>query len=279
MSAFVFFLLLAAALFHASWNIIVKSGANKLFEIGLNSLGGFVGAICILPFTEFPGLNCIPMLFISCITHLAYYFSMAVTYKLADLSVAYPVMRGSAPIFTALCLTLLGHPLPSNGWLAILLLCAGILSLSGEQFFSANRQFKGILFALFSAIIIMGYTIADGFGARLSQSSLSYTAWMYIINMIPLQLLILLKHKAAYLPYMKKRLLPGIFGGICGICSYGIALWAMTKTSIALVSALRETSVIFGIILAVIFLHERLGFLRLIAILLVTAGAISIRLA
>lgn len=276
MSSFVLFCVLGGALLHATWNIIVKGGSNKLYEIGMNALGGGLGAVFLLPFLPLPDPRCLLLLGLSCCCHLLYYLSMASTYKISDLSLAYTVMRGSAPILTALALALTGTALGLNGWLGVLLLCAGVFVLAFQQ--KGHGSIKGILFSLRTSLAIMAYTLSDGFGARLSGDSLSYTCWIFFLNIFPVHICILAKHGKDYLRYLKARALPGIAGGFAGLASYGIAIWAMTVAPIALVAALRESSVIFGMILAVIFLGERLTLLRILAILLVAAGAMLARL-
>lgn len=277
MSSTVFLLILAAALFHATWNIIVKGGPNKLFEIAINALGGGIGGLCLLFFTELPGAACLPMLALSCLSHIAYYLAMAKAYKSGDMMLVYTVMRGCAPVFTALAMTFMGHPLGWRGWAGILLLCCGILSLAADKK-SPGKKARPILYACLCSFIIMTYTLADGLGGRAAISSLAYTCWLYIINMIPIQIWVVTRNGGEYLAYLRKRARVGIPGGFCGLASYGIAIWAMTKAPIALVGALRETSVIFGMILAVLFLGEKLTPARAIAALLVTCGAMLARL-
>lgn len=277
MSYSIFFLILAAAFFHASWNLIVKGGENKLFEIAINALGGGLGALFLLPFTDFPGTACLPMLILSCLSHIVYYLAMAAAYKTGEMILTYTIMRGSAPVFTALTLTLLGHPLPFLGWAGILILCCGILSLAVDNSPSDKKK-KSVLYALRAAFIIMTYTLADGLGARSASSSLAYTCWLYLVNTVPIQIWVITRNGKEYLTYLKKRAPLGILGGLCGLASYGIAIWAMTKAPIAIVGALRETSVIFGMILAVLFLKEKLTFRRLLAVILVTLGAMLARL-
>lgn len=272
----VFILILAAALFHAVWNIIVKGGANKLYEIGINAFGGGFGALFLLPFVPLPGFACVPMLALSCLTHILYYLAMAAAYKAGELTLVYTVMRGCAPIITAITLAVLGVPLHIAGWIGLFLLCGGILSLAEDK--SSTGQWKPILYAVRASCVIMSYTLADGFGARAATSSLAYTCWLYIVNMLPIQLWIISRHGREYLIYFRKRAPVGICGGLCGLASYGIAIWAMTRAPIALVAALRETSVIFGMILATLFLGEKLTPLRILAVLLVTAGAMLARL-
>ena len=191
---------------------------------------------------------------------------------------AYAVMRGSAPIFTAIAMTLLGSALNIYGWGGILLLCAGIFCLAWEQKMTKGGSLTGILYSLRVSLVIMGYTLSDGFGARASGDAVSYACWLFVLNIIPIHLFVFWKHGRDYVAYCRKRAAIGIFGGLCGLASYGIAIWAMTVAPIALVAALRETSVIFGMILAVLFLGEKLAPMRVLAIVLVMAGAMAARL-
>lgn len=271
-------LVLAAAALHASWNIIVKGGSNKFYEIGMNALGGGMGAAFILPFAPFPASACLPYLAASCCCHLLYYIGVAAAYKAADLSLGYTIMRGTAPMLTAFAMSALGAPLGLYGWSGVILLCSGIFALALQQRLMDKGSLKGVLLSLRVSFLIMGYTLADGLGARLSGDSAGYACWLFFLNMFPLNIYILARNGKTYIHYLKGRALIGLSGGLCGLASYGIAIWAMTKAPIALVAALRESSVIFGMILAVIFLHEKLTPLRIFAVLLVAAGAMCVRL-
>lgn len=278
MSIQVLLLVLLGALFHASWNIIVKGGSNKLFETGMNALGGGIGAALILPFLPLPAPASWGLLLLSSLFHLTYYLCMAAAYRIADLTLSYTIMRGSAPILTALALFLGGTPLPLTGWAGVLLLCAGVFSLAVQQKVSHGGSLKGLVYSLRTAFVIMAYTLADGFGARASGDAVAYTCWIFFLNIFPINIYIFFRHGAEYMPYLKKRAKIGITGGFAGLASYGIAIWAMTMAPIALVAALRETSVIFGMLLAVLFLGEKLTPLKVLAILLVVCGAMLARL-
>ncbi len=278
MSGQIIFLVLGAALLHASWNIIVKGGANKLYESAMNALGGGLGALCLLPFLPLPDKNTWGFLALSCCCHLAYYFCIAAAYKVADLSLGYTIMRGTAPMLTALALCVLDVPLSLAGWGGVLLLCSGILTLALEQQVSRKAGLKGIFYSLRTAFVIMGYTLADGYGARASGDGLSYACWIFFLNILPLHCYVLGRYGKDYLHYLRKRAVVGIGGGLAGLGSYGIAIWAMTVAPIALVAALRESSVIFGMFLAVIFLGEKLSPVRVLAILLVMGGAMMLHL-
>ena len=278
MSGQIIFLVLGAALLHASWNIIVKGGANKLYESAMNALGGGLGALCLLPFLPLPDKNTWGFLALSCCCHLAYYFCIAAAYKVADLSLGYTIMRGTAPMLTALALCVLDVPLSLAGWGGVLLLCSGILTLALEQQVSRKAGLKGIFYSLRTAFVIMGYTLADGYGARASGDGLSYACWIFFLNILPLHCYVLGRYGKDYLHYLRKRAVVGIGGGLAGLGSYGIAIWAMTVAPIALVAALRESSVLFGMFLAVIFLGEKLSPVRVLAILLVMGGAVMLHL-
>lgn len=276
MSPSVFSLVLLAAIFHATWNVIVKGGKNKLFEAAFNALGGGLGACCLLPLVGFPPITCWLLLGLSVGFHLLYSLSMASTYRVADLTLGYPLMRGAAPLLTAFALLAIGVSLPFCGWLGILLLCAGIFTLAFQQ--RKSGSLEGVLLALRTALAISAYTLADGYGARAAGESLVYTVWLFIFNLFPLNIYCWFARREEFAAYARKRLFIGISGGLCGLASYGIAIWAMTVAPIALVAALRETSVIFGVILAVLFLHEKLTFMRALAIVLVAFGAVLARL-
>lgn len=278
MSGQIILLVLGAALLHASWNIIVKGGDNKLFESAMNALGGGLGALCILPFLPVPDKSAWGLLALSCCCHLTYYICIAEAYKVTDLSLGYTIMRGSAPMLTALVLCFMGVPLSLTSWGGVLLLCSGILALALEQKFSHKASLKGILYSLRTSFVIMGYTLADGYGARASGNGVSYTCWIFFLNIFPLHLYVLSRYGTEYLRYLRKRAVVGISGGLAGLGSYGIAIWAMTVAPIALVAALRETSVIFGMIMAVLFLGEKLSAVRVLAILLVMGGAMILRM-
>lgn len=276
MSGEILLLVLGAAFLHASWNIIVKGGDNKLFESAMNALGGGLGAMFLLPLLPLPDQGAWGFLLLSCCCHLTYYICIAEAYKVADLSLGYTIMRGSAPMLTALVLFCLGVPLSLTGWGGVLLLCMGILVLALEQ--KSNKTgLKGIFYSLRTSFVIMGYTLADGYGARASGDAISYTCWIFFLNIFPLHIYVLARHGKSYLGYLRKRAVVGLGGGLCGLGSYGIAIWAMTMAPIALVAALRESSVIFGMLMAVFFLGEKLSVVRVLAILLVMGGAMILR--
>ena len=279
MSPEIIMLMLGAALLHASWNVIVKGGGNPLFETTLNALGGGLGGLVMLPFAGLPAAEAVPFLAGSVALHLLYLICITNAYRHVDLTYGYTIMRGTAPLLTAAVLAALGQNLPVAGWLGVGLLCLGVFTLAADALRKGRFHPKGTAIALCTAVVITGYTLSDGFGTRASLNPAAYIALLFTINALPLTLYTLGRHGQAFRAYCANRGRIGVIGGLCSLCSYGIALWAMTRAPITLVAALRESSVIFGMLLAVVILHERLTPCRVLAVLLVAAGAMAMRLA
>ena len=278
MSLDIILLILVAALLHASWNAVIKGGTNKLYETGLNCFGGGVGVLFVVPFLPLPAPESLIFLAGSCSVHIAYYLCIAVAYRTVDMSFAYTIMRGTAPLLTSIAMLLFGHNLSWAGWLGILCLCSGVLVLTRENVRNGRFNISGALAAVGTAVVIMGYTLFDGYGARASGNPISYVCWLYVITTFPINIILLLSQRKSYIPYFKQRWKIGLFGGLCSLGSYGVALWAMTKAPIAMVAALRETSVIFGMLLAILFLGEKFSPVKLLAVVLVATGIIIMRL-
>ena len=138
---------------------------------------------------------------------------------------------------------------------------------------------RGVALALGNALVIAAYTLVDGTGARLSGSAASYTLWLAILTAAPFAVWVLVRRRAAFVAFARTNWLLGAAGGVATTASYGLALWAMTEAPIALVAALRETSIVFGTIIAALVLRERITAPRLVATGVIVAGAVVLRLA
>jgi drug/metabolite transporter (DMT)-like permease len=278
MSLTVMFAVLFAALLHAAWNGFVKSGKDKLVETVLLVTGAGVAAAAILPFLPMPAEASRPFLIASVAIHCLYFYLVAATYRTGELSFAYPLMRGSAPLMTSvLSAAVIGEQIGRGGWAAILLLCGGILWLAQDGWRSAPGHKSALVFGLLNAVVIMGYTIVDGLGARASQNAWSYVLWMFFLNMFPLLAVGLMSDARSLLSTTLRGWVKGLAGGACSVGAYGLALWAMTQAPIAMVAALRETSVLFGTALGALLLKERFGCGRWFSATLITAGAVALK--
>lgn len=270
---------LFGALLHACWNALIRSSTDRTLDTVLVVVAAALIAAAALPFAPLPSTASWPFLIASGLIHVVYFMLVALSYRHGELSFAYPIMRGSAPVVSAIAAALLLAESPSTGgWLGVLLISGGVMLLAGDSWRSGAFQGRGAVFALATAATIVIYTLVDGVGARLSGHAAAYTGWVFVLTAIPLLLIFLARDGTATRAYLRQHWRRGLFGGVCTLGAYGLALWAMTRAPIALVAALRETSVIFGALLAVMLLGERLSRTRWAAIAVVTAGAIAIKL-
>jgi drug/metabolite transporter (DMT)-like permease len=272
-----FGIVLFAAVLHASWNAIVKgAGDTTLTTVLVVGMAGIVG-IVILPFVPQPAPASWPYLGVSMVLQVGYYLLVAAAYQAADMSAVYPLMRGVAPLLVAGVGTVaIGeHPTPL-AWAGIALVSGGVLSLA---FGGRAASGRGIALALGNAVVIATYTLVDGTGVRLSGSPAGYTLWLAVMAASPFVGWILVRRRAAFLAHARRYYALGTVGGIATLASYGLALWAMTVAPVAVVAALRETSILFGTLIAALILRERITLPRLIATGLIAAGAIVLRLA
>lgn len=273
------FLVLFGAALHATWNAIIKAGSDTLLDTILVTCGAASIAALALPFAPLPEKASWPYLAASVAIHFAYFTLVALAYRTGELSYAYPIMRGSAPPLTAVvAAVIVREPMSLGAWLGIALISAGILTLTGDSWRSGRLHFATCGFGLLNAIVIVAYTLVDGIGVRLSGNALSYILWLFVLIPFPLLGLVLLTRPRAFVTQLHTRWKPGFLGGVCTTSSYGLALWAMTLAPIALVAALRETSVIFATVFASLFLKERFGLVRYLAAGAVVAGAVAIKL-
>jgi drug/metabolite transporter (DMT)-like permease len=278
MSGGAFAIVLFAAALHASWNAIVKGAGDKLLTTVLvTSSAALIGAVT-LPLLHRPDAASWPFLFASSLFQIAYFLLLARTYQVADMSQTYPLMRGTAPLLVAIVSALaLGAHLNATMWIGVAIICLGILGMAtGGQ--GGNRT--GVALALLNAVVIAGYTVIDGLGVRRSGAPAAYTLWIFLVSGVPLAAWVLrMRGRKALGEYVRRNWHFGLIGGAGSLASYGLALWAMTVAPIALVAALRETSILFGAIISGLLLKEHVGLGRFAAVCTIAVGAAVLRLA
>lgn len=269
---------LVSALFHAAWNASIKGSPDKpLSAVGITGVAMLLAAIG-LPWLPRPAPASWPFLLASLILQVAYMRLVARIYRVTDLSVSYPVMRGTAPLLVALVSALFFHDAPGPGAMAgVATICAGILciGLPGR----AVRAPGGMTLALLNAVVIASYTLVDGAGARLSQAPASYTLWIFLLQGIVMIGLTVPSRAGDLARHVKSHWGAVTLGGCGTVISYGIVLWAMTLAPIAIIAALRETSILFGILISWLFLREHLTPARIAGACVLVLGVIMLRLA
>lgn len=280
MSTEVMVIVLFSALLHAGWNALVRASSDKfLASLHVVCGAGALGLV-VLPGLPMPAPASWPWLLASGLIHVVYFSLVARAYQGADLGFAYPLMRGTAPALTALVAAgWLGESPSAGGWAGIVLICTGVLLLAGRALRSGTHHPPAMLAALANAGVISLYTVVDGLGVRLSGHAFSYTAWVFLLTAVFMLGTALVWRGPSALRSLAGGGRAVLLGGAGTLGAYGLALWAMAQAPIALVAALRETSIVFGALISVLFLHEGLSRLRLASVLLVCAGAVALKLA
>jgi len=271
---------LFGALLHAIWNTLVKASTDKLALTVLVCCAAALWALPAIALLPAPAAPSWRFLAQSTLIHLFYFTFVGIAYSRIDLSVAYPLMRGLPPLGTlALAALVLGETQSGPALLGVLLVSGGVLVLLGES--SRARAIDGRAFAavLIVAVTVVGYTINDAIGARAAGHAGAYVAWL-LVAIAPGMLLVGLATRgaAAMRAAAHAHWRIALVGGACTGASYAITLWAMRHAPVASVAALREVSVIFGLMIAAVVLREPFGVLRAVAVVVVAAGAIAIKL-
>ena len=279
METHVFLAVLFGAACHAGWNAFLKI---KLDPFSAMALIAIMSAIVVLPLIAvlpLPPPSAWPWLAASVVCHLGYFIGLTEAYRTGDMGQVYPIARCTAPLMTAIAGTIfVGELIGLRGWIGIVVLVSGVflLSLYGGRSLTFDK--RAVAFALFTAVTICGYSIVDGSGARASGNAHVYTVWLFLLDGTMMLIFALLRRGTAFFADVAIYWKTGLIGGVLSLAAYWIAIWAMTVAPIALVAALRETSVLFATAIAVVVLKEPLQPPRVIAALMIVTGLVLIRL-
>lgn len=277
MSLQVLAVVLFGALLHASWNLMIKARPDKHVATAvLYSSSGALAALA-LPFLPAPDPASWPYLAVSTCLELAYGFVLATAYRVGDLSHAYPLMRGAAPLLVAAASgAWVGERLSGRVWLGIALLSCALISLIFEGR-SRRQSSSATVLALSNAVLIAAYTLIDGVGARLSGDAVAYGLWLFTLIGIPWFLWAASTHRRDGWATLRSGIPTGVLCGAASLASYVAALWAMTRAPIASVAAVRETSIVFGTILGALVLREHVTWIRASAACVIAVAVWIIR--
>ena len=272
-------MVLFAALLHASWNAMAKSGGSPQFSIASYRL---FSAICCLPllfFVPLPLVESWPMLLASVVIHTAYYVTLSRSYRSGDLSQVYPLFRGLAPVMVVAGAALFANELLSSGaMLGIALVSAGLISITFAGGAIGRIPPLALRWGLATSVLIAGYTVADGIGVRAAGNPFSYILWLFVFEPIPIGLWLLLRDRSGWFAYMRAK--PGKIsvGAIAAASAYAIVIYAMGIAPMGMVSSLRETSVIFAALIGSLMFHEPFGRKRIFAAVIVCGGVVLIKI-
>ena len=270
---------LGAGLLHAGWNALLKSapGGDALLDTATVVAGSALWGLAVVPFVPLPAVAAWPYMATSAVIHFGYYLTLSQAYRTGDLSFAYPLMRGTAPLIVALLGAAFLRELPTvPAALGILLISLGIISIA---FIRRDRHpASAAYWAFANAALIALYTLVDATGARSSGNAASYVSWLIFLEGIPFLVWIAARRGRRAVRYVRASATRGLIGGACSLAAYGIVLWAMTRAPVAAVAALRETSVLFAALIGSLWLKEGFGLPRLAGAASVVAGIAALKL-
>lgn len=270
-------LVLLAALLHASWNALVKASGDPLINMAIvTGTGGIVAVPALLLFPV-PGPETWPWLVLSAFVHYAYQLSLVRMYQLGDLSQVYPIARGLAPLGVGLLAAIgAGESLAPLQILGLGLASVAIMALSGLGSRGASSR-SAVGMAVVTAGLIGLYTFSDGRGVRSVENPIFFIGWSFILGSVPMVLTTIMVRGRDGWAAVREGGLRAIGGGIMATIGYGIVLWAMSRTTMASVASLRESSVLFAALLGTRLLGEPFGRRRAIAALTLVVGLILIQ--
>lgn len=264
---------LLAALTHACWHGLLKSGGDQLQTIA--AVYGATTLVCIplAPFVALPTATAWGCIVLSVALHCASYLTIARCYTVAHLSQAFPLYRGLAPLLVALGAWIAAGERPGPvGMAGLVLAGAGVACLAFEKGVPWRRGQVPVGLLGISAILVAAYTVVDGIGVRASTDSMGYVVWLFLLNG-PVVVLVarVARRRAGAVP-------TGLRAGriaaasVMALTAHGLVIWAMSVGAMAMVAALRETSVLFAALIGTLVLKEPFGRTRIAAAALVAAG-------
>jgi drug/metabolite transporter (DMT)-like permease len=267
---------LAAAVTHAIWNAIAHSIKDQTLAFALIGVGGIVVAIPLIIVFAMPKAACWPYLLGSVVIHVFYNLLLMRCYRLGEFGQVYPLARGTSPLVVTILAAIFVHE--RLGWpqiTGVLIVSAGLatLVLAGRR---PGRA--AFLAAVGTGLTIAAYTTVDGVGVRASASPIGYIGWLMLLESLGVPMFALARRREVLLKQRPKVLVAGLAAGVLSVLAYGLVLWAQTRGALAPIAALRETSVIFGAIIATLVFREPFGRTRVAATVLVVAGIVLLNL-
>jgi drug/metabolite transporter (DMT)-like permease len=270
---------LGAGFLHAGWNALLKSspGGDALLDTATVVAGSSLWGLAVVPFVPLPAAAAWPYMATSAVIHFGYYLTLAQAYRTGDLSFAYPLMRGTAPLIVALLGIAFLRELPTAPMaLGILLISLGIVSIAFVQ--RRKHPASAAYWAFANAALIAVYTLVDATGARASGNAASYVSWLIFLEGLPFLVWVVARRGQVAVRYLRSSATRGLVGGAFSLAAYGIVLWAMTQAPVAAVAALRETSVLFAALMGSLWLKEGFGLPRLAGAVSVVLGIAALKL-
>lgn len=269
---------LAAAFLHALWNALIKLGTSRIGAMVILSVAEVPIGLAVGLARPFPGPEVWPWIIAAGCTHFFYKFFLTYAYDRGDLSRVYPIARGAAPMIVGLVGALfLSDSITQGEYIGITILGLGIV-LMARGVFTQGESRKLLPFALGSAAATATYTMIDGLGARVSGDAITYVGWVFVVDGMFFSLGMTALRGTSVFPARPQAWAMGAFASAASYGAYAISIWAMTLAPIAVVAALRETSILFAVLIGWLWFGERMTRDKALAAAMIVAGVITTRL-
>ncbi len=278
MSLTVMIVVLLAACLHATWNFFVKCTDDKDLSMSAVVLGHAPFAAAALVFSPLPDAASLPYILVGALLHLGYQLFLLNSYRMGDLSQVYPLARGVAPLAVAgFSMAVLGSRLSGMELAAVATIAAGIMSLVLVRHNDGMRNGRAALLALVTGGFIASYSMVDGLGARLAGTALGFYGCLSLVNAVLLAAVMRVFRPGVVTRVIRDNRMFALRGGGASFLAYALVIWAFTMAPIPLVTALRETSIVFALLLGVFVLKERLDLMKVFATVCTLFGACLLR--
>jgi drug/metabolite transporter (DMT)-like permease len=257
------------AIAHPVWNAMVKSSDDRMLsKAAIPAVGAVVG-LGALPFVAWPSAESWKWLALAAVAHFGYYACVIRSYDIGDMSVVYPLARGAVPVLTTIAAFLaIDETLGARQMLAVGLISLGVMALSLGA--GASRQAVG--FALATSVTIAGYSFFGGVGVRAAGTVLGFLACLEIVNAAGLVGYVVLFRRDDLVPYARRHGHAALLAGVISVLAFLAFLAAASRLPLGPVTALRETSVLFGALIGTLVLKEGFGLRRIAASASVASG-------
>jgi len=279
MDTHVFFIVLLASIMHISWNGMVKKYPDKVVALSGIVFGRVPCALVAVIFLPAPSMESVPYIIGSAFIHQGYQWYLLTAYQLGDLTKVYPIARGFGPIVvTIISIIFLGLTIHNLAIFSILLICLGIMFV-GVFDYDAFKNLNILKYSLLTGFFIGLYSLVDGYGARISLSTVTYMSWSFVLSSLMFSILLKIKkYKYVFKKIMNEGKQIFLIGGTLSYVIFIIVVWGFTQAPIPMVAALRESSIFFSIIIGYLFLKERITSMKIISIILIVTGVVGLKL-
>ena len=271
-------LVLLAAAMHAGWNALIKIQGDRLAVMAVVTAAGSLISLAVLPFVDAPDPASWPLLALTIVLHTAYHVFLPRAYDHGDLGQVYPIARGSAPLLVTLgAVFIAGETMAPAALLGVVCLAVGVMALTFDKGAGVAKKPRAVLYALLTGTFIASYTVVDGLGVRQAGSILGFAVWLTVADGLLTFLLVSIWKPFAVRQVLRRNWLVGFLGGALQVGAYWIIIWALALAPMAMVSSLRETSVLFAAVISTFVLKEGFGVWRFVSAGLVTLGLVLSR--